>query len=99
MRNHVTNPICMSEGHTASVDHVIPNSSGMRAGMTYFRQQLFATDGMGTVHVSLHTTCARCSQDYQVGLIHLVTKEQILRWAQTAGIQGREVAADGKLRS
>jgi hypothetical protein len=54
---------------------------------------------MGVVHVSLHTTCDRCSQDYQVGLIHLVTKEQILRWADTAGIQEQrpEGAADGDL--
>jgi hypothetical protein len=93
MSTRVPNPICALFGHRPAKGY------GDQDGTSYFRQRFHATDGMGVVHVSLHTTCDRCSQDYQVGLIHLVTKEQILRWADTAGIQEQrpEGAADGDL--
>jgi hypothetical protein len=94
MSTREPNPKCALFGHSPAKGY------GDQDGTAYFRQQFLATDGMGVVHVSLHTTCSRCSQDYQVGLIHLVTKEQLLRWADTAGIQGQRQrgAADGSLR-
>jgi hypothetical protein len=50
---------------------------GGREGDGYFTQRVGQTDGMGRTHVYLDTTCERCGDKYQVGIIHALTDSEL----------------------
>jgi len=51
---------------------------GHQEGQGYFEQKFDTTDGMDRTHVRLYSTCECCETRYQVGRIHLLSKQELL---------------------
>jgi hypothetical protein len=65
--------LCVLFGHRPAFGY------GNREGTGYFRTKFYAVDGCNVMHASCHCTCERCGEFYQVGMIHVPTREQLLK--------------------
>ena len=57
--------ICKLFGHSPSKGYHGDPGDG------YCRMEYRATDGLNTVHASLHSECHRCGKEFQVGMLHV----------------------------
>ena len=65
--------LCLIFGHIPNPGYAQNN----HAGYGYFKVALDAVDDMGTIHAKLMTTCQRCHNTYQIGLIRVPEGAQL----------------------
>lgn len=65
--------ICSLFGHRPAFGY------GRSEGYGYFTQLFDGTDGINRTHVKLRCDCERCGVNYQVGKIHLMSKEELMK--------------------
>lgn len=66
--------LCKLFGHRPGEGYYKDDEDGNCS--SYFTIKMTQTDGIGRVHAYLHTTCRRCGQDYQVGMLHLPKQKE-----------------------